>query len=151
MPAPTPEPSVTTVAAAQASASDPRDSEGIAPPPHAESPREEVRLPMQPPTVSPQPAPPGPANAPESAAAPAVQRVSPSGLPEVTVVRTAWHPKPDRRSAKLRIGADRELLSVHEGDSVSGLVLREITPSSVVFGAGDIEFRRRVGESAPSR
>jgi hypothetical protein len=75
----------------------------------------------------------------------------PGGLPAVEVVRTAWHPKPERRSAKIRVPETNEILHVREGDSVSGLVLKEITPSSVVFSAGDVEFRRRVGESPPPR
>ena len=74
--------------------------------------------------------------------------MAPAGLPEVYVVRTAWHPKPERRSAKVRIAETNELVNVHEGDSVAGLVLREITPSAVVFGAGDVEIRRRVGQRA---
>ena len=87
----------------------------------------------------------------EPAPAPDVKRLAPSVLPDVTVVRTAWHPKPERRSAKLRVAETNELLTVHEGDSVSGLVLKEITPSSVIFSAGDVEFRRRVGETSPPR
>ena len=75
----------------------------------------------------------------------------PLGLPEVTVVRTAWHPKPERRSAKVRIVETDELVTVREGDEVAGLVLQEITPSAVVFSAGDVEIRRRVGEASARR
>ena len=72
-------------------------------------------------------------------------------LPDVTVLRTAWHPKSERRSAKVRLTATDETLTVHEGDSVAGLVLQEITPSAVVFSANGVEVRRRVGESAGAR
>jgi hypothetical protein len=80
-----------------------------------------------------------------------VKRVAPAGLPEITVVRTAWHPKPERRSAKVRIVETDELVTVREGDEVEGLVLQEITPSAVVFSAGDVEIRRRVGEASATR
>lgn len=96
---------------------------------------------------------PAPSSTPESAPAPRadVKRVAPAGLPEVKVVRTAWHPKPERRSAKVRIVETDELVTVREGDTVAGLVLQEITPSAVVFSAGDVEIRRRVGEASASR
>lgn len=78
------------------------------------------------------------------------QRVSPAGLPEIHVVRTAWHPKPERRSARVRVSSTDELITAHEGQTVAGLVIQEITPSAVVFSAGDVEIRRRVGDD-PSR
>jgi hypothetical protein len=37
-------------------------------------------------------------------------------------------------------------LNLREGDAVGGLVIREISPSAVVFNAGDVEIRRRVGQ-----
>jgi hypothetical protein len=86
-----------------------------------------------------------------STPSPDVQRIETPGFPDVTVLRTAWHPKPERRSAKVRLGATDETLTVHEGDAVAGLVLQEITPSAVVFSSGGIEVRRRVGESSPAR
>ncbi|MEZ4332395.1 MAG: hypothetical protein R3F35_11610 [Myxococcota bacterium] len=82
---------------------------------------------------------------------PDVQRITATQPPKVTVLRTAWHPKAERRSAKLRILATGETLTVHEGDAAAGLVIKEVTPSSVVFDAGGIEIRRRVGESAGAR
>lgn len=65
---------------------------------------------------------------------------------DVRVQQTSWHPKSDRRSAKVRVGSAGETLSVSEGDAVGGMVVREITPSSVLFEAGGVEVRRRVGE-----
>jgi hypothetical protein len=66
-------------------------------------------------------------------------------LPELTIIRTAWHPSADRRSAKIRLEDTDEILNLREGDAVGGLVIREISPSAVVFKAGDVEIRRRVG------
>jgi hypothetical protein len=97
------------------------------------------------------PAPSSRALPPEPVPSADVKRVAPAGLPEITVVRTAWHPKPERRSAKVRIVETDELVTVREGDEVEGLVLQEITPSAVVFSAGDVEIRRRVGEASASR
>jgi hypothetical protein len=61
------------------------------------------------------------------------------------VLRTAWHPTPDRRSAKIRVEATEEVLTLREGDAVGGMVVKEISPSAVVFTAGDVEIRRRIG------
>ena len=66
-------------------------------------------------------------------------------LPELTIIRTAWHPSADRRSAKIRLEDTDEILNLREGDAVGGLVIQEISPSAVVFKAGDVEIRRRVG------
>jgi hypothetical protein len=63
-------------------------------------------------------------------------------------MRTAWHPTPDRRSTKVRLESTDEVLTLHEGDAVGGLVVQEITPSAVIFTTGDVEIRRRVGEGA---
>lgn len=64
----------------------------------------------------------------------------------MNVVRTAWHPMPDKRSARIQVGdSDAAPLELREGDAVGGLVILEITPSAVLFQAGDVEVRRRVG------
>jgi hypothetical protein len=86
--------------------------------------------------------------APSRAASPEVERLDHRGLPDITVTRTAWHPTPTRRSAKVRLESTDEFLTLHEGDAVGGLVVQEITPSSVVFSTGDVEIRRRVGQGA---
>ena len=90
------------------------------------------------------------ASRPASAPTRDVQRVTPTGMPEIHVVRTDWHPKPERRSARVRVSSTDELITAHEGETVAGLVVHEITPSAVVFSAGDVEIRRRVGDD-PSR
>jgi hypothetical protein len=74
-----------------------------------------------------------------------VEHLDRPGLPELTIIRTAWHPAADRRSAKIRLEATDEILNLREGDAVGGLVIQEISPSAVVFKAGDVEIRRRVG------
>jgi hypothetical protein len=71
-------------------------------------------------------------------------------FPELAIVRTAWHPDAARRSAKIRLEATNEVLTLREGDAVGGLVVREISPSAVVFKAGEVEIRRRVGQSRSS-
>ena len=77
-----------------------------------------------------------------------VARIDHRGLPDVSVVRTSWHPSADNRSARIRLEASKEILNLHEGDAVGGLIVKEISPSSVLFEAGDVEIRRRVGQSS---
>jgi hypothetical protein len=74
------------------------------------------------------------------------RRDSPELTPDLTIVRTSWHPKADRRSAKIRLEETEEVLTLREGDAVGGLVIQEISPSAVVFKAGDVEIHRRVGQ-----
>jgi uncharacterized protein (UPF0248 family) len=64
---------------------------------------------------------------------------------EVFVVKTVWHPKPERRSASLRVSDRAELVEVREQDVVEGYVVREITPSSVVLVRDDVVVTHRVG------
>lgn len=68
------------------------------------------------------------------------------GLPEITVLRTAWHPDADRRSTKIRLEATNEIMTLREGDAIGKLVIQSISPSSVLFRIGDLEIRRRVGQ-----
>jgi hypothetical protein len=73
----------------------------------------------------------------------------------VQVVRTRWHPQADKRSAKVRLastdGEAEAPRDLREGDAIGGLVIKEITPSAVLFTTGDVEIRRRVGEGGDSR
>lgn len=78
-----------------------------------------------------------------------VLRIDRRGLPDITVLRTAWHPNAERRSTRIRLEATDEILTLREGDSIGGLVIQEISPSAVLFNAGDVEIRRRVGEPGP--
>ena len=81
---------------------------------------------------------------------PAVVRLTRPDIPAINIVRTAWHPQADRRSARIRFEGSDETLTVREGDAVGALVIKKITPSSVLFETGGIEIRRRVG-GLPSR
>jgi hypothetical protein len=63
--------------------------------------------------------------------------------PSFSVVRTVWHPKPERRVAQLS-SADGSKVEVREGEAYEGLVVEEIQLSSVVFREGDVTFSRRV-------
>jgi hypothetical protein len=76
-----------------------------------------------------------------------VERIDHRGLPDLVVVRTSWHPDASRRSAKVRVIETDETLTLREGDAVGGLVIEEITPSSVLFQAGEVEIRRKVGST----
>ena len=76
-----------------------------------------------------------------------VERIDHRGLPDLVVVRTSWHPDASRRSAKIRVLETDETLTLREGDAVGGLVIEEITPSSVLFQAGEVEIRRKVGST----
>jgi hypothetical protein len=66
-------------------------------------------------------------------------------VPGVLVVRTFWHPSPERRVAEIEVDGSPETLRLHEGDAVGPLVVREIEPSGVVFLHDEVELRRRVG------
>lgn len=89
------------------------------------------------------PVPPPSVSAPEPRQ---VERLDRRGLPDLTVLRTAWHPDANRRSARIRLEASDEILTLREGDAVGGLVIQKISPSTVLFKAGDVEIRRRVGQ-----
>jgi len=80
-----------------------------------------------------------------------VELIERRGLPDITVVRTSWHPSADRRSTKVRLESTNDVLNLREGDAVGGYIIQEISPSAVVFSTGEIEVRRRVGESGDSR
>lgn len=82
---------------------------------------------------------------PEAEAA-SVSRADHRVLPDLTVLRTAWHPDAERRSAKIRLGDNEKVITLREGDAVGEFVLKSITPSAVVFKVGDVEIQRRVGQ-----
>lgn len=75
-----------------------------------------------------------------------VERLDRRGLPDLTVLNTAWHPSADRRSTRIRLEATNEILTLREGDAIGGLVVQKISPSAVLFKVGDVEVRRRVGQ-----
>jgi hypothetical protein len=63
--------------------------------------------------------------------------------PQLGLVRTRWHPRPERREA-LVVVDDAEQM-VREGDETLGYAVIEITPSSIVFGREGDTVRVRVG------
>jgi hypothetical protein len=65
--------------------------------------------------------------------------------PEIHVLRTSWHPHPERRVARVRLGGASAPVEVHEGDAISTLIVKAIEPSGVVFLHGGRELRRSVG------
>lgn len=78
--------------------------------------------------------------------APAVEPVAVSPrVREVAVVKTVWHPSPDRRIASLKISGESSGREVREGDVVEGLSVREIKLSGVVFEREGVTVERRVG------
>jgi hypothetical protein len=63
---------------------------------------------------------------------------------EVSIVRTIWHPSPDRRIAHLRIAGESTNREVHEGDLVEGYEIDEIKLTGVVLVREGVTFERRV-------
>jgi hypothetical protein len=98
--------------------------------------REEARVPMRPP--------------PESKAARGEAGAEPefavvAAPPEISVLRTTWHPSPERRVARVRLADGEASIDLHEGDAVATLVVKAIEPSGVVFLHAGRELRRGVG------
>jgi hypothetical protein len=92
--------------------------------------------------ASPPAEPPAP---PPAAPAPGSRRVERTPVPEVLVRKTVWHPLAARRQAVVEVAGQGEPLELREGDAVGPLVVREISPSGVVFLHEGVELRRRVG------
>ena len=78
---------------------------------------------------------------------PAASREKPhaSGLQEVRVLSTTWHPAPEKRIAVVSASADGALVELRQGDLWNRLRVNEIKLSSVIFGSGDEEIVRKVG------
>ena len=109
----------------------------------------EARSPVSPPPAAPAPrearpaAPSRPVIAEPRRAPRQVAVVPPP--PEVSVLRTVWHPTPGRRSARVEVEGHGDVLELREGDAVGVLVVAEIQPSGVVFLHGGARLRRAVG------
>jgi len=136
------------------------------PQPQRSRPKPTVASPSPPSVSAPKPASPTPQSPPRNAPrpSPSVQKSEPAKsrptsdtrqvdqhdppvpTPDLTIIRTSWHPRSDRRSAKIRLEESEEILTLREGDAVGGLVIQEISPSAVVFKSGDVEIHRRVGQ-----
>jgi len=92
------------------------------------------------------PSPPIPGSSVPARASSSVETVDRPHLPQLGILSTRWHPRAERRSALLRLEASDETITLREGDAVGPLVIKEITPSSVVFETEGLEIRRRVGD-----
>ena len=91
--------------------------------------------------------PPSPANgatAPKPTPAPAIRKAPAAPSTSLRVLRTSWHPHPEKRTAWVQMpGAAAQ--TVHEGDRIEGFVVREIEPAAVVLSGAAGEVRRGVG------
>jgi hypothetical protein len=65
---------------------------------------------------------------------------------DVSIVRTVWHPRPERRVAHVAAPGGGEVVELHEGDEFVGLRVSEIKLSGVVFERNGVLISRRVGE-----
>ena len=117
------------------------------PTPRKPAPKPIERAPIEPSRATPEPDRPTSSAGPvaKTADATPIERIARPDVPDVTIVRTAWHPSSDRRSAKVRLEATDEVLTLREGDAIGALVVKEISPSAVLFETGGVELRRRVG------
>jgi hypothetical protein len=123
------------------------EAEPPAPPPEAKpAPRAEPapKRAALPPRAEPAPKraalPPRAEPAPKPPAAGVMERA-----PEISVLRTSWHPNSSRRVATVRVAGGSEPQELHEGDSTGALVVKKIEPSAVVFTFLGREVRRSVG------
>lgn len=88
-----------------------------------------------------------PAAAPPIAVRPAPKRAAPPApaASSLRVLRTSWHPRPEKRVAWVQAPGAAAPQAVHEGDRVEGWLVREIEPAAVVLSDGAGEIRRSVG------
>ena len=63
----------------------------------------------------------------------------------MTVLKTIWHPRPERRVARLEVKEGDEVLEVREGDRIEGFEVQEIRLSGVVLVRDGVISERRVG------
>src|SRR5262249_12781021 len=66
------------------------------------------------------------------------------------VLRTSWHPRPEKRVAWVQAPGAAAPQAVHEGDRVEGWLVREIEPAAVVLSDGAGGIRRDVGSPEAS-
>jgi len=70
--------------------------------------------------------------------------VAPTAALGISVLRTIWHPKPERRTALLDAPGDASPREFREGDRVGSLLLLRIEPSGVVFERDGVELREQI-------
>jgi hypothetical protein len=66
-------------------------------------------------------------------------------LPELSIEKTIWHPDAFRRVAVVKLLDVEEVLHLKEGDAIGPLVVKTISPGSVLFDHDSIEVRYNVG------
>ena len=81
---------------------------------------------------------------PPAAAPPIAVRPAPTAS-SLRVLRTSWHPRPEKRIAWVQAPGAAASQAVHEGDRVEGWLVREIEPAAVVLSDGAGEIRRSLG------
>jgi len=150
-PQPQPQPQPQSQPRPQAQRSRPKPTVASANPPSVSAPKPASPTPQSPPRDAPKPSPSVQKSKPAKSRPTSDTRQvdhhdSPVPTPDLTIIRTSWHPRSDRRSAKIRLEESEEILTLREGDAVGGLVIQEISPSAVVFKSGDVEIHRRVGQ-----
>jgi hypothetical protein len=79
------------------------------------------------------------------AAMPSPKRTPAAPAASLRVLRTSWHPRPEKRTAWVQAPGAATAQAVHEGDRIGGFVVREIEPAAVVLSDGTSEIRRSVG------
>jgi hypothetical protein len=68
-----------------------------------------------------------------------------TATPGVSVLRTIWHPKAERRTALLEVPGGESPHEYREGDRVGSFTLLRIEPSGVVFERDGVELREKIG------
>jgi hypothetical protein len=68
-----------------------------------------------------------------------------TATPGVSVLRTIWHPKAERRTALLEVTGGESPHEYREGDRVGSFTLLRIEPSGVVFERDGVELREKIG------
>jgi len=88
-----------------------------------------------------------PAHAPEPIAVEPADMMVVTLPDDLDVVRTRWHPRPDRRIAYLALPGERGTVEFNEGDFYGEWVIKEIELGGVVFEYDGATIVRSVGRS----
>ena len=66
-------------------------------------------------------------------------------LPELSIERVSWHPKAERRSARIRLDGTRPI-EAREGDIIAGVAIERIDPGAVEVRMGDALWLIQLGQ-----
>lgn len=61
------------------------------------------------------------------------------------MLKTVWHPRAERRVARVEVAGEPGGRELREGDVIEGYAVREIKLSGVVFERDGVTVERRVG------